>query len=118
LPHPPSRSARRSRHARTWTGWRHADPAQKLAYTTALALGAVLVITGFALYKPVQLSWLVATLGGLRLTRIWHFAAMAGLLAFIPGHLLMVAIHGWSNFASMWTGSRSDFASRRSIADR
>jgi hypothetical protein len=25
-------------------------------------------------------------------------------LAFIPGHLLMVALHGWRNFASMWTG--------------
>jgi hypothetical protein len=24
--------------------------------------------------------------------------------AFIPGHVVMVAIHGWSNFASMWTG--------------
>jgi thiosulfate reductase cytochrome b subunit len=42
--------------------------------------------------------------GGLRLTRIWHFAAMTGLLGFIPGHLIMVALHGWSNFASMWTG--------------
>ena len=29
---------------------------------------------------------------------------MCGLLAFIPGHLMMVAIHGWKNFAAMWTG--------------
>jgi thiosulfate reductase cytochrome b subunit len=80
------------------------NPLQKLAYTSAIALCAALVITGLALYKPVQLSWLVAALGGLRLTRVWHFAAMCGLLAFIPGHVLMVALHGWSNFASMWTG--------------
>jgi len=46
-------------------------------------------------------------LGGFRLTRIWHFAAMCGLLGFIPGHLVMVALHGWSNFASMWTGWKS-----------
>jgi thiosulfate reductase cytochrome b subunit len=53
-------------------------------------------------------SRLVAALGGFRLTRLWHFTAMCALLGFIPGHLVMVAIHGWSNFASMWTGSRDD----------
>jgi Ni/Fe-hydrogenase b-type cytochrome subunit len=80
------------------------NPLQKLAYSTALALMLVCIVTGFALYKPVQLSWLVYALGGFRLTRIWHFAAMCGLLAFVPGHVVMVALHGWKNFAAMWTG--------------
>lgn len=84
------------------------NPLQKLAYTTALVLGAVLVVTGLALYKPVQLSALVRVLGGFRLTRVWHFTAMIGLLAFIPGHLVMVALHGWANFASMWTGAKRE----------
>ena len=82
------------------------NPLQKLAYTTALALGALLATTGLALYKPVQLSGLVWAFGGLRFTRVWHFAAMTGLLGFIPGHLIMVVLHGWSNFAGMWTGGR------------
>jgi Ni/Fe-hydrogenase b-type cytochrome subunit len=82
------------------------NPLQKLAYSVVLLLIVVSLVTGFALYKPVQLSWLIYALGGFRLTRIWHFAAMCGLLAFIPGHLVMVAIHGWNNFASMWTGGR------------
>jgi Ni/Fe-hydrogenase b-type cytochrome subunit len=77
------------------------NPLQKLAYTSVLGLGLALVVTGAALYKPVQLSWLVASLGGFRLVRVWHFAAMCGLLAFMPGHLVMVALHGWRNFASM-----------------
>ena len=81
------------------------NPLQKLAYSVALGLIVVSVVTGFALYKPVQLSWLVYGLGGFRLTRIWHFAAMCGLLAFIPGHLVMVALH-WRNLAGMWTGGR------------
>jgi Ni/Fe-hydrogenase b-type cytochrome subunit len=85
------------------------NPLQKLAYSLALVLIVVAVITGFALYKPVQLSWLIYGLGGFRLTRVWHFAAMCGLLAFIPGHLVMVAVHGWSNFASMWTGGRRQY---------
>jgi Ni/Fe-hydrogenase b-type cytochrome subunit len=80
------------------------NPLQKMAYTVAILLMIVSVLTGFALYKPVQLSWLVDTLGGFRLVRVWHFAAMCGLLAFIPGHLVMVALHGWRKFASMWTG--------------
>lgn len=82
------------------------NPLQKLAYSAAIGLCAALVATGLALYKPVQLSWLVTALGGFRLTRLWHFAAMCGLLGFIPGHLVMVLLHGWSNFASMWTGSK------------
>ena len=80
------------------------NPLQKMAYSAALVLVVVSLVTGFALYKPVQLSWLVYALGGFRLTRIWHFAAMCGLLAFVPGHLVMVALHGWNNFVSMWTG--------------
>jgi len=85
------------------------NPLQKLAYSIALLLIVVGLVTGFALYKPVQLSWLVYTFGGFRLTRVWHFAAMCGLLAFIPGHLVMVALHGWCNFAGMWTGGRREF---------
>jgi len=84
------------------------NPLQKLAYTVVIALGILLVVSGFALYKPVQLSPLVAALGGFRAVRIWHFAAMCGLVAFIPGHLVMVALHGWSNFASMWTGTKGE----------
>lgn len=80
------------------------NPLQKLAYTTAVFLGAVSLITGLVLYKPVQFKYVAFLLGGFRLTRIWHFAAMCGLWAFLPGHLLMVAIHGWDNFASMLYG--------------
>jgi Ni/Fe-hydrogenase b-type cytochrome subunit len=82
------------------------NPLQKLAYTSAIGLTCLAVVSGLALYKPVQLGWLVAAFGGFRVVRVLHFAAMCGLLAFIPGHLVMVALHGWSNFASMWTGGR------------
>ena len=32
------------------------------------------------------------------------FVALCGFAAFIPGHLVMVALHGWDNFASMIIG--------------
>ena len=80
------------------------NPLRKLAYTSVLGLGALAVISGVALYKPVQLYRLAGMLGGFRLVRIWHFVAMCGLLAFLPGHLVMVGLHGWNNFLSMITG--------------
>jgi Ni/Fe-hydrogenase b-type cytochrome subunit len=80
------------------------NPLQKLAYTSTIGFGALSLLTGMVLYKPAQFSWLAFLFGGFHLTRIWHFAAMCGFLAFIPGHLIMVALHGWSNFFSMLSG--------------
>ena len=77
---------------------------QKLAYTSALTFGALSMLTGLVMYKPVQLSTLGVVFGGYDGARLVHFLAMCGLLSFIPGHLVMVALHGWDNFASMFTG--------------
>ena len=33
---------------------------------------------------------------------------MCGFLAFLPGHLLMVALHGWKNFVAMLVGWKED----------
>jgi Ni/Fe-hydrogenase b-type cytochrome subunit len=84
------------------------NPLQKLAYTMVIFLGALSLITGVALGAPVQLARLVWLLGGFRLVRLEHFLAMLGFLSFIPGHLIMVAIHGWNNFASMFSGWKSE----------
>jgi thiosulfate reductase cytochrome b subunit len=77
---------------------------QKLAYTGALAFGATSLLTGLVMVKPVQFSTLSLLFGGYHGARLVHFLAMCGLLSFIPGHLLMVALHGWDNFRSMVTG--------------
>lgn len=81
------------------------NPLQKLAYTGTLGFGALAMLTGLVLYKPAQFSALGALFGGYHLTRIWHFVAMCGFLAFIPGHLVMVTIHGWKNFYGMIIGT-------------
>jgi thiosulfate reductase cytochrome b subunit len=77
---------------------------QKLAYTSTILLGLLAVATGVLLYQPSQLAFAVWLLGGYGLLRIYHFAAMIGFLSFIPGHLLMVTLHGWRNLNSMLTG--------------
>ncbi len=77
---------------------------QKLAYTSTILFGVISVITGFMLYQPAQLALAVKLVGGFGMVRVCHFAAMIGFLSFIPGHLVMVALHGWNNFYSMLTG--------------
>ena len=47
-------------------------------------------------------------MGGSRVRASGTILAMCGFLALIPGHLLMVAVHGWSNFASMLVGWKED----------
>ncbi|MGH9702813.1 MAG: cytochrome b/b6 domain-containing protein, partial [Candidatus Acidiferrales bacterium] len=80
------------------------NPLQKLAYTSAVVLGILSVLTGLALYSPVQYSFLASLMGGFHLARVWHFAVMCGLLLFLIGHLIMVILHGWNNLVSMFTG--------------
>ena len=84
------------------------NPLQKLAYTATLASAAALMATGWMLYKPVQLGGLVQLFGGFGMIRLGHFLAMCGLLAFIPGHLAMVALHGWNNCRAMLDGYKRD----------
>jgi thiosulfate reductase cytochrome b subunit len=97
---------------------------QKLAYTGAILLGALSVITGLILYKSAQLSFLVPLLGGYRSVRILHFLSLAGFAAFVPGHVVMVIVHGWNNFQSMLTGwnfkphdARSDATTQRTVSE-
>ena len=80
------------------------NPLQKLAYTSAIFFGVLSAVTGVVLFKPVQFGWLAFLFGGFHYARGFHFLAMLGFLSFIPGHLIMVLLHGWDNFQSMWTG--------------
>jgi len=77
---------------------------QKLAYTTVpfIALGALL--TGIGIYWPVQFQWVTGLFGNYDNARLWHFVFMAALVLFFLGHLVMVALAGWGNFASMFSG--------------
>jgi len=80
------------------------NPLQKMAYTSAVLLGLLSVLTGIVLYNPVQFSLLAALMGGFHWARVWHFCILCALLLFVLGHLIMVILHGWNNFTSMLTG--------------
>ncbi|WP_395065364.1 cytochrome b/b6 domain-containing protein [Paraburkholderia silvatlantica] len=65
---------------------------QKFAYLVALADLALLVLSGLAIWKPVQFPVLTGALGGFDNARVVHFVAMAVIVAFLAVHLAMVAL--------------------------
>ena len=75
----------------------HADPRhynglQRLAYLTAIVDLVLLVLSGLVLWKSVQFPLLRELMGGYEGARRVHFFAMATLVAFVAGHVLMVAL--------------------------
>jgi thiosulfate reductase cytochrome b subunit len=78
---------------------------QRFAYTVAIVLGAVEVLSGLALYKPVQLSLVAALFGGYEGARAVHLLGLAALLAFTVAHLVLVLLHPRA-LASIFTGGR------------
>jgi len=80
------------------------NAAQRIAYTAIVVMGAGSVVTGLAIYKPVQLHWLCALCGGYEAARIEHFALTIGYVLFFVVHVVQVIIAGWNNFQAMVTG--------------
>jgi thiosulfate reductase cytochrome b subunit len=67
-------------------------------------LGFGSLVTGLAIYKPLQASGLTAFLGGYEWARWEHFWLMILFVLFFVVHVIQVALAGWSNFRSMVTG--------------
>lgn len=77
---------------------------QKLAYTSIVVVGALAVASGFAIYKPIQLSWLTALFGGYELARYWHFVLVWVFIAFTLLHVVLVLVADPASLRSMITG--------------
>ncbi len=78
--------------------------AQQIAYTGVILMGVGSLVTGLAIYKPVQLSWLTGLLGGYAIARVEHFWLTLGHVLFFVVHITQVARAGWNNFRAMVTG--------------
>ena len=78
--------------------------AQQIAYTGVILMGAGSVLTGLAIYKPVQLGWLTAVLGGYEWARAEHFTLTVGYVLFFLVHISQVIRAGWNNFRAMVSG--------------
>ena len=62
---------------------------QKVLYLGILLTGAVIVASGCALWKPVQLRELAALFGGYEGARLVHFFARVAIVLFLVVHVVM-----------------------------
>jgi thiosulfate reductase cytochrome b subunit len=79
------------------------NAAQRAAYLGVIACGIALVVSGVAIWKPVQLQELTALLGGYEVARRVHFIAMALLALIVTVHVVMVLLVP-RTFPTMITG--------------
>jgi len=79
------------------------NAAQRSAYVAIIVALVVLVLSGLAIWKPVQLQELTALMGGYEGARVVHFFAMAVMVVIVLVHILMVALVP-RTFPTMITG--------------
>jgi thiosulfate reductase cytochrome b subunit len=77
---------------------------QKLLYMGVLTLGVLVVLSGLAIWKPVQLWWLTDLFYGFQGARWVHFACMTGFVLFLIVHIAL-AILVPRTIVSMITGN-------------
>jgi thiosulfate reductase cytochrome b subunit len=93
------------------------NAAQRIAYTAVIVMGLGSLLTGLAIYKPIQLYWLVFICGGYKTARLIHFALTIGYCLFFVIHIIQVLLAGWQNFISMIRGFEvTDGATAKIIA--
>jgi len=89
--------------------------AQRIAYTGVVLMGLGSLLSGLAIYKPVQLAWVSSPLGhiaqaaglnatGYEVARWLHFWLTMGFVGFFLVHVAQVVRAGWNNFRAMITG--------------
>jgi thiosulfate reductase cytochrome b subunit len=78
--------------------------AQRIIYTMIVIMGVGSVLSGIAIYKPIQFPLLCNLFGGYEMARIIHFILTIGYCLFFLVHLLQVIKAGWNNFRAMITG--------------
>jgi thiosulfate reductase cytochrome b subunit len=80
------------------------NAAQRIAYTAIILMGVGSLITGLAIYKPVQFSAFTWVCGGYAAARAEHFILTIGYVLFFLIHIAQVVKTGWNNFQAMITG--------------
>ncbi|RTL54054.1 MAG: cytochrome b/b6 domain-containing protein [Bradyrhizobiaceae bacterium] len=65
---------------------------QKLLYAGIIIVGIVVVLSGLAIWKPVQLQYLTALFGGYAVARYIHFACMAAIVGFLVVHVALAVL--------------------------
>jgi thiosulfate reductase cytochrome b subunit len=81
---------------------------QKLLYIVVIFAGISQVVTGLAIWKPIQFSGLVSLLGGFQTARVLHFAGMAVIVGFLIVHVALALLVPRTLGAMVTGGPRLD----------
>jgi thiosulfate reductase cytochrome b subunit len=65
---------------------------QKLLYVGVIGAGVVIILSGVAIWKPVQFQELTALFGGYDAARYVHFFAMAAIVGFLVVHIVLAVL--------------------------
>ncbi|MGA8292237.1 MAG: cytochrome b/b6 domain-containing protein [Rhodoplanes sp.] len=65
---------------------------QKLLYVGVIGAGVVIILSGVAIWKPVQFQELTALFGGYDAARYVHFGAMAAIVGFLVVHVALALL--------------------------
>jgi thiosulfate reductase cytochrome b subunit len=79
------------------------NTAQRGAYLALIVALVLLVLSGLAIWKPVQLQELTALMGGFEGARVVHFLAMVAVVGIVFVHVVMVILVP-RTFPSMFSG--------------
>ena len=85
---------------------------QKLLYVVVILAGILQVVTGLAIWKPVQFSGLVSLFGGFQGARLVHFGGMSVIVGFLAVHVALSLLAPRTLLAMLTGGPRLDRARR------
>ena len=86
---------------------------QKILYIVVILAGIAQVVTGLAIWKPVQFAGLISVLGGFQSARIVHFAGMTVIVGFLLVHVALALLVPQTLWAMFTGGPRLDPARLR-----
>jgi thiosulfate reductase cytochrome b subunit len=64
------------------------------------------VLSGLAIYKPVQLHWLLSFFGGYDAARVIHLLGLVLIAMFVVNHVVLVLLHPRDLLAMITGGER------------
>jgi len=82
----------------------HYNAVQKILYLGVMLVGILIVISGLALWKPVQFSELASLFGSFQNIRIVHFLCMSAIVAFLVVHVALAVLVPKTIFAMVTGG--------------
>ena len=65
---------------------------QKILYLGIILIGILIVISGLALWKPVQFSELASLFGSFQTIRLVHFLCMSAIVLFLIVHVALALL--------------------------